>query len=191
MHFIAVKTLYSTFQFEVYSYLKEGDTRGGGGGTQYRNTVRKIGNTEIPRRKSTKYQYRMYDQLRLLKVTSIKRNGPASILSNLNPRLTGTKIEKLGHCKQQQSHCRSTAKNCINHVPCSRVFCVAYWVYWPILDRRAQMNGTAVPWRIFFYRIPSAKTMKKKSLEKVLILDPKIFRNPECLYSAYPESCIP
>ena len=108
----------------------------------------------------------MYDQLRLLKVTSIKRNGPASILSNLNPRLTSTKIEKFGHCKQQQSHCRSTAKNCVNHVPCSRVFCVAYWVYWPVLDRRAQMNGSAVPWRIFFYRIPSAKRMKKKKVWK-------------------------
>ena len=38
------------------------------GGTQYRNTVRKIGN-EIPCRKSAKYRYRIYDQSRLLEVS--------------------------------------------------------------------------------------------------------------------------
>ena len=35
-------------------------TRGTLGGTQYRNTVRKMANTEIPRRKSSKYRYRIF-----------------------------------------------------------------------------------------------------------------------------------
>ena len=32
--------------------------------------------------------------------------------------------------------------------------------YWPTLDRRGQMNGTATPGTIFFYRIPLARRMK-------------------------------
>ena len=34
--------------------------------------------------------------------------------------------------------------------------------YWPTLDRRGQMNSTAIPWRIFFYRIPLARRMKNR-----------------------------
>ena len=34
----------------------------GGGGTEYRNTVRKIANTEIPCQKSTKYRYCSYER---------------------------------------------------------------------------------------------------------------------------------
>ena len=44
--------------------------RGTLGGTQYRKTVRKIGN-EIPCRKSAKYRYRIYDRSRLLENVSI------------------------------------------------------------------------------------------------------------------------
>ena len=34
--------------------------------------------------------------------------------------------------------------------------------YWPTLDRRDQMNGNAIPWRIFFYRIPLPRRMKNR-----------------------------
>ena len=34
--------------------------------------------------------------------------------------------------------------------------------YWPTLDRRGQMNGTVIPWRTFFYRIPLARRTKNR-----------------------------
>ena len=34
--------------------------------------------------------------------------------------------------------------------------------YWPTLDRRDQMNGNAIPWRIFFYLIPLPRRMKNR-----------------------------
>ena len=42
------------------------------------------------------------------------------------------------------------------------ICCCVSWclLYWPVLDRRAQMNGTAKPWRILFYWIRTAKRMK-------------------------------
>ena len=74
--------------------------RGTFGGTQYRNTVRKIG----------KYRYRIYDLWRLLNVVSISRvffniSSMYTPEINLNPRektwedlaLIGTTIEKPGH----------------------------------------------------------------------------------------------
>ena len=59
-------------------YLTEGDIVG----TQYRK--KNLVNTETPCRKSTKYRYRMYDRLRLLKNASVNRYDPANILSNLS-----------------------------------------------------------------------------------------------------------
>ena len=53
-----------------------------------------------------------------------------------------------------QSNCQ---KLCI-HLPLS----LKSSKYWPTLDRRGQMNSTAIPWRIFFYRIPLARRMKNR-----------------------------
>ena len=38
-----------------------------------------------------------------------------------------------------------------------------------ILDSRGQMNSTAMPWRIFFYRIPLARMMKNRILQGWMI----------------------
>ena len=48
--------------------------------------------------------------------------------------------------------------------------------YWPTLDRRDQMNGNAIPWRIFFYRIPLPRRMKNRiaGLDDTAIPDIKI-----------------
>jgi len=67
------------------AYLTERDT----GGTQYRNTVRKIGKYRNTVSKSTKDRHSKYDQLRLLKVASIKRNDPAYVL-----------LGNLSHCEK-------------------------------------------------------------------------------------------
>ena len=53
-----------------------------------------------------------------------------------------------------QSNCQ---KLCI-HLPLS----LKSSKYWPTSDRRGQMNGTTIPWRIFFYRIPLARRMKNR-----------------------------
>ena len=45
--------------------------------------------------------------------------------------MTGTKIRKYGHCMQQQSHCRLTAKNCV----------IIYYTYC-VLDRGAPGGST-------------------------------------------------
>ena len=68
--------------------------------------------------------------------------------------LRGTAIEKYGHWMPYQFHHRncviiqSKFKNKKN--------------YRPAMDRRAQMNSTTVPRRIFFYRIPLAKRLKNR-----------------------------
>ena len=36
-------------------------------------------------------------------------------------------------------------------------------LYWPVLDRRVQINGIAIPWRIFLYWIPLTKRMKNRN----------------------------
>ena len=64
--------------------------------------------------------------------------------------------------KSQVIRCPTTSqincqKLCI-HLPLS----LKSSKYWPTLDRRGQMNSTAIPWRIFFYRIPLARRMKNR-----------------------------
>ena len=49
--------------------------------------------------------------------------------------------------------------------------------YWPTLDRRGQMNSTAIPWRIFFYRIPLARRMKNRTPRGWMIPQHRNYRN--------------
>ena len=39
---------------------------------------------------------------------------------------------------------------------------VKFSKYWPALDGGMQMNGTEIPWRIFFYLIPLARRIKNR-----------------------------
>ena len=55
-----------------------------------------------------------------------------------------------------QFHHRVTVRNCVS------IYSLKSSKYWPTLDRRGQMNGTAIPWRIFFYRIPLGRRMKNR-----------------------------
>ena len=81
----------------------------------------KLVNTETLCRKSTKYRYRVHDHQALWPRQHLAQ--PQPLRENIRrPRLTGSKIEKHGLCKQQQLNCTLTAKNCLNHVPCSLCF---------------------------------------------------------------------
>ena len=85
----------------------------------------KLANIEIPRRKWTKYRYRIYDRWRLLNVVSISRVFFMSSMYtpeiNLSLRektwedleLIGTTIEKPGHWMSYQFHHRVTVRNCV------------------------------------------------------------------------------
>ena len=129
----------------------------------------KLANTKIACRKWTKYRYRFYDRWRLLNVVSISRVFFMSSMYtpeiNLSLRektwedleLNGKKRSKsqvIGCPTTSQSNCQ---KLCI-HLPLS----LKSSKYWPTLDRRGQMNSTAIPWRIFFYRIPLARRMRNR-----------------------------
>ena len=65
-----------------------------------------------------------------------------------------SKSQVIGCPTTSQSNCQ---KLCI-HLPLS----LKSSKYWPTLDRRGQMNSTAIPWRIFFYRIPLARRMRNR-----------------------------
>ena len=131
----------------------------------------KLVNTEIPCRKWTKYRYRIYDRWRLLNIVSISRVF-FFIRACIHQKWTSAfarKREKISNWSVQglksqvigflpilsQSNCQ---KLCI-HLPLS----LKSSKYWPTLDRRGQMNSTAIPWRIFFYRIPLARRMKNRT----------------------------
>ena len=65
-----------------------------------------------------------------------------------NVRSIGTTFQKPGYWMSYQFHHRVTVRNCLPNID--------------LLDRRGQMNRTAMPWRIFFYRIPLARRMKNR-----------------------------
>ena len=61
-----------------------------------------------------------------------------------------------------------TAKTVFSHLNCHKL-CnhlllseVKFSKYWPALDRRTQMNGTIILWRIFFYQILLARRIKNR-----------------------------
>ena len=94
----------------------------------------KFANIEIPRRKWTKYRYRIYDRWRLLNVVSISRVFFMSSMYtpeiNLSLRektwedleLIDTTIEKPGHWMSYQFHHRVTVRNCVSFTVKSKVF---------------------------------------------------------------------
>ena len=77
------------------------------GGTQYRNTAKKLANTEIPCQKSTKYRYLNYDRTHLLKAVFISRvclpqacmhqKSTSDIGRKREKTLIGSTIKKPGH----------------------------------------------------------------------------------------------
>ena len=52
-----------------------------------------------------------------------------------------------------------------NHLPLSQKSSK----YWLTIDRRGQMNGTPISWRIFFYQILLARRMKNRILQNWMI----------------------
>ena len=58
------------------------------------------------------------------------------------------------------------------------LFCILYWRVW---DRRTLMNGTTVPLRNFFYRIPSASLSPSRNTRKA--------NNEEEIYGVNIKSC--
>ena len=129
----------------------------------------KLAHTEIPCRKWTKYRYRIYDRWRLLNVVSISRvflcqacihQKSTSAFARKREKISNWTVQRsksqvIGCPTTSQSNCQ---KLCI-HLPLS----LKSSKYWPTLDRRGQMNSTAIPWRIFFYRIPLARRMKNRT----------------------------
>ena len=65
-----------------------------------------------------------------------------------------SKSQVIGCPTTSQSNCQKLSI----HLPLS----LKSSKHWPTLDRRGQMNSTAIPWRIFFYRIPLARRMKNR-----------------------------
>ena len=47
---------------------------------------------------------------------------------------------------------------------CPTVFCYAYCI-----EKKAQINGTVIPWTILFHRIPSAKMIKNRIPQSYMI----------------------
>ena len=70
-----------------------------------------------------------------------------------------------------QFHHRVTVRNCVF------IYSLKSSKYWPTLDRRGQMNGTAIPWRIFFYRIPLTRRMKNSILQGWMISQYRILKS--------------
>ena len=73
-------------------------------------------------------------------------------------KLIGTTIKKPGHWMSHQFHHRVTVRNCIFIYRWS-LKSSKYWLT-GTLDRRGQMNGTAILWRTLVYQIPLARRMK-------------------------------
>lgn len=53
----------------------------------------------------------------------------------------------------------------VKDLPTFIAYCVLFSLYrpvCPVCDRREKMNFTSMPWTTYFYRIPSAKSMKNR-----------------------------
>ena len=159
---------------QCFGYFDEGTLGGGGGGgggTQYRNisnTVREIGKYRttvskideilIPHLWLVTLNYlTLYPSSVFFNLKHVyTRNQPQPSRENMRSRIDRYTIEKPGYSMSYQFHHRVTVRNCVF------TYSLKSSKYWATLDRRGQMNGNTIPWRIFFYRIPLTKRMKNR-----------------------------
>ena len=149
--------------------MEEGIAGGGGGGTQYRNTVRKIGkywNTML--KIDEILRHHSYDRSRLLENVTVSRVCLSqACMHQQSTSAIAQKREKTSNWSVQPS-------KKLGHYMTLDSLLIFFNKYWPALDRRAKMNSTEIPWRIFFYRIPLPNTAHTAGLDDTAIPHIKI-----------------
>ena len=140
-------------------------------GIKYRNTVSKIDEKQIP------YLWLVTLTWSCIHIVCLFISSIYTPEINLSYcqkmwedlELIGIAIKKPRHWMSYQFHERVTVTILCNHLP----LCLKSSKYWPTWDRRGQMNGTAILWRIVLARrmkncipqgwiIPQHRTLKSK-----------------------------
>lgn len=144
--------------------------RGTLGSTQYCNTLRKIGNYQSTVSKIDKILPLHYFIILLLVKLAWSCIHLFSVFIYLKHVCTICPCILVVHqwSNSQLVFCFSQKEKCIHstfwYVYTKQKACSEVWA-WPVLDRKVQMNCTAILWRNFCYWILSGKMMKDSILK--------------------------